>query len=487
MFSSTGPGIMYGSPKIHKPGTPLRPILAAYNTATYNLAKFLAQLLEPYTTNLYTTNNSYQFQKRIINLQHPPGSVLASFDVTSLFTNIPINEAIEIICNTIFRDSQYFHEMDRSTFKNLLQVACSDSFFLFNGRAYSQIDGASMGCPLSCTIANIFLGHLEEEWLQDCPIEYKPIFYNRYVDDTCAVFKSAHHPDLFLNYLNNKHPKIKFTLEKENNNQLSFLDILISNADRFKTSIFRKSTFTGLGTSFLSICSNKFKINAIRTLVHRAYHLSSGYDLFHSELSFLKTFFHNNGYPTHIFDEVCKKFLDRIYSNKPQIPTVPKEKFYFVLPYYSPRSQSIVNELVTSLSKIYPQLSFQSVLKNTHTVASYFSFKDRLPSAVCANVIYKFSCRSCQASYIGSTQQKFRTRIYQHLGRSHRTNNPLTTRMHSEPRLHAENNDHHISEKDFSIIAVSTSNLQMLETMHISAKKPSLNSKTVAASLHIFT
>ena len=46
MFSSsTGPSIMYGSLKIHKPGTPLRPILAAYNTATYKLAIFLAQLL----------------------------------------------------------------------------------------------------------------------------------------------------------------------------------------------------------------------------------------------------------------------------------------------------------------------------------------------------------------------------------------------------------------------------------------------------------
>ena len=294
MFSSsTGPGIMYGRPKLHNPGTLLRPILAAYNTATCNLAKYLAQLLEPYTTNLYTTNNSYEFQKQFINLQHPPGSVLASFYVTSLFTNISINETIEIICNTIFRDTLYFHGMDRSTFKNLLQVSCSDSFFLFNGRTFSQIDGDSMGCPLSCTIAKIFLGYHEEAWLRDCLIEYKPIFYNRYVDDTCAVFKSAHHPDLFLNYLNNKHSKIKFNLEKENSNQLAFLDISISNADTFKTSIFCKSTFTGLGTNFLSICSNKFKI--IRTLVHRAYHLSSVYDLFHSEVSFLKTFFYSNG------------------------------------------------------------------------------------------------------------------------------------------------------------------------------------------------
>ena len=85
--------------------------------------------------------------RRIINLQHPPGSVLASFDITSLFTNIPINETIKIIRNTIFQDSRYFHVMDRSTFKNVLQVLCSDSFLLFNQRAFSQIDGASRAVP----------------------------------------------------------------------------------------------------------------------------------------------------------------------------------------------------------------------------------------------------------------------------------------------------------------------------------------------------
>ena len=54
-------------------------------------------------------------------------------------------------------------------------------------------------------------------------------------------------------------------------------------------------------------------------------------------------------------------------------------------------SQSIVNKLATFLSKIYPQLSFQVILKNTRTIASYFSCKNRLPSAVCANFIYNFS------------------------------------------------------------------------------------------------
>ena len=125
-----------------------------------------------------------------------------------------------------------------------------------------------MGCPVVFLLISSYI--ILRKCLRNCSVEYKPVFYNRYVDDTCAEFKSTHPPDLSLKYLNNNHSSIKFTREKENNNQLAFLDILISNADRFKTSIFAKAcTFTGLGTNFLSICSHKFKINAITTLMHR--------------------------------------------------------------------------------------------------------------------------------------------------------------------------------------------------------------------------
>ena len=79
--SSTGPGIMYGFPKIHKPNTPLRPILAAYNTASYKLSKFLVPLLEPLTTNDYTVKNSSQFQRCICNEKPSPGAAMASFDI----------------------------------------------------------------------------------------------------------------------------------------------------------------------------------------------------------------------------------------------------------------------------------------------------------------------------------------------------------------------------------------------------------------------
>ena len=290
MFTSgSGPGIMYGSPKVHKPDTPLRPILAAYNTPTFKLAKFLVPLLEPFTSNNYTIKNSCQFQQYITSCHPRSDSILASFDVASLFTNNPILETINIICDKAFQHSEQFHGMDRNTLFNLLKITCQETSFLFDG-VPCQVEGVSMGSPIGPTLANIFLCHHEDKWLHDCPTEFKPIFYKRYVDDTCTLFYTPEHPENFLNYLNEKHANIKFTLEIEDNESLPFIDIQIVNANIVKTAVYRTSTCSGMGLNFFSVCSPKFKINAINTLLYRAYHLSSDYLLFHKEIEFLKMY-----------------------------------------------------------------------------------------------------------------------------------------------------------------------------------------------------
>ena len=129
-------------------------------------------------------------------------------------------------------------------------------------------------------------------WLRECPVEFKPLIYKRYVDDTFMLFKKEEHIDLFYNYLNNKHSKITFTIEKERDNKLPFLDLLISKTNnKIDTSIYRKETFTGLGINYLSACYEKYKTNAILTLLHRAYSLSSNYVHFNRKVEFLQNIF----------------------------------------------------------------------------------------------------------------------------------------------------------------------------------------------------
>ena len=160
-----------------------------------------------------------------------------------------------------------------------------------------------MGNPISATFANIFMSHHEKHWLENCPREFKPIIYKRYVDDTFVIFEKEEHIDQFHTYINEQHQKIKFTIEKEEHNRLPFLDVLLerTNTNHLDISIYRKPTYTGLGTNFLSACFEKYKMNTITTLLHRAYSLSSDFVFFHKEIDFLKDFFRENGFSENTF------------------------------------------------------------------------------------------------------------------------------------------------------------------------------------------
>ena len=218
--SGSSPGILYGLPKIHKPDVPLRPILAAYNTAMYNLAKFLIPLIEPFSTNDFALKNYYQFYDQISSLNLHSNSFMASFDISSLYTNVPVLETINIICDSVFNNDSIFHSLTKEDFCKLLHLAVDDTYFIFNKTLYKQTDGLSMGNPIAPVMANIFLCDLETRILDTCNPDFKPIFYRRYLlDDTFVIFKEEHHASLFLNHINNIHQNIKFTIERETNRQ----------------------------------------------------------------------------------------------------------------------------------------------------------------------------------------------------------------------------------------------------------------------------
>ena len=100
-----------------------------------------------------------------------------------------------------------------------------DNAFIFNDNAFKQVEGICMVSPLGLCIANIFMCSLEESMLDNCPLRFHPLYYNRYVDDTFALFKTEYDADCFLEFANSRHTNIKFTIEKEESNKLPFLDI----------------------------------------------------------------------------------------------------------------------------------------------------------------------------------------------------------------------------------------------------------------------
>ena len=108
-----------------------------------------------------------------------------------------------------------------------------------------------MGFPLGPILANAFLCHFEKQWLSECPPDFLPKVFKRYVDDIFVMFLCQSHLKNFVNYMNTKHPNSKFTSEFEQNDFFSFLDakITLSN-NQLITSVFRKATFSGVFTNF---------------------------------------------------------------------------------------------------------------------------------------------------------------------------------------------------------------------------------------------
>ena len=130
--------------------------------------------------------NSFEFSKEICGQN--PEYFMASLDVESLFTNTPLKETIKICCDLLYENQELLCNISKNQFNKLLRAALNNNFFLFDGIVYKQVDGVAMGSPLCPTLANAFLAHYEQIWFNDCPDEFKSVYYKRYVDDIFVLF-----------------------------------------------------------------------------------------------------------------------------------------------------------------------------------------------------------------------------------------------------------------------------------------------------------
>ena len=305
------PGIMYGLSKIHKPlinnFPKLLPILSAINTATYSWAKFFVPLVKCFTMNEYTLKDSFEFAKDIINQNS--GCFMALLDVESLFTNAPLDETIKMCIDELFKSEMTVCGLNKK------DLTLKESIILLDNKYYSQIDGVAMGSPLGPTLANIFLCYHESNWLKDCPKDFKPVYYKRYVDDIFVLFNKPEHAQFFLEYMNKKHKNMNFSIETEMKGSFSFLDVKIfCENDKFVTSVFRKETFSGVYTNFISFIPLEHKFGLVRTLLNRCFNLSSDFLKFHHEVDKLKKILSKNAYPQKFINKRIQKFLNNVYS-----------------------------------------------------------------------------------------------------------------------------------------------------------------------------
>lgn len=469
------PARIYGLPKVHKlkgnvPNEipPVRPIIDSMGTFNYNLAKHLTDILTPLIPSEHCATDTFTFVQEIKQLNYDE-KFMVSFDVTSLFTNIPLHETIDIAVDLLFDNHNI--KMTKLQMKKLFMFATAQTHFLYNGEYYDQIDGVAMGSPLGPVLANIFMGHHEKLWLEQYTGQGL-LFYRRYVDDIFCLFERQDQVHEFLDYINNKHPNIKFTCEEEENNKLPFLDISISKTEgrNFDTTTYRKSTYTGLLTNFTSFTSIHYKVGLIKTLIDRARKINSSVVNLTNDLSGIKKTLLKNRFPLH----VLRRYFDRpqtlIESTNTERQNSENDCRYFKLPYIgkmSATTQTKIKDLVSKYCK--PDVKIR-VIFTTKRMGSYFGLKDAIGKEMSSMVVYKFVCASCNACYVGETTKRYLDRAGEH----------LHTDIASAIYQHLRSSNTCLGANDensFSLLdkAPTQYQLKIKEALHIEKLKPVLN------------
>ncbi|XP_072039555.1 uncharacterized protein [Amphiura filiformis] len=465
--TTESPPKFYGLPKVHKKDIPLRPIVSSVGSITYNSAKFIADILSPLVGN--TTHhiaNSQDFSERIKNERVEDDEELRSYDVTALFTSVPIEKALDIIRDDLISDTTLDERTKLSAGQvvKLLEVCLRCTYFVYNGVFYLQIHGAAMGSPVSPIVCNLYLEHLEQLAISTAP--HPPLWWFRYVDDTHTKLKKRYAQE-FTDHLNSLDPDIKFTTEGEDNRTLAFLDTLtvIKPDGSLNIKIYRKPTHTDQYLNFSSNHPLQHKLGVIHTLFHRAETVISDPVDCDEEKLHITEALSKCGYPKWAFDRLNKP-KD---TSKPPKDSTNTNKGQVVIPY--------VKGISDALKRIYSSYGIRVCFKPTRTLRQLLvAPKDKTDKKDVTGPVYLIPCQGqttrgpCSESYIGETGRSLKTRFLEH-------RRPSSTSSEVSQHIHIESPGHHVDLEKVQILDREPRYFErgVKEAIHIRANQPSLN------------
>ena len=348
-----------------------------------------------------------------------------------------------------------------------------------------------MGSPLGPILDSISLSHHEENWLNKCPIKFKPSFYRRYVDDIFVLFESSESADSFREYMSSKHQNINFTVEKENVGSLSFLHVKIYRKNgKFVISIYRKPTFSGIFTNYESFIPTYQKRGLFHTLLHRSFSICCDFKTFPFETDHLKTILIKNNYQLNFIDSCVKSFLNKLYTPEVVIPNVPKRNVFVKLPFLRSTSFQIRKKLQKLFSDKLTSCNLKIVFMSSVRVKSFSTFKDKLPKMLLSGLVYQYKCGGCNATYYGKTKRHFKGRICKHLGISHLTEKKVKigNKKLTAIQEHLLCCNYSPFLDDFSILTRESNDfkLKIMESLLIELDKTILNKADSSLPLELF-
>lgn len=455
---------LYGLPKIHKDNVPLRPIVSCINFTTYNLAKFLCNILTDALGDRSNINvpDTFSFVNSIRNVTLPHNYVLVSLDVVSLFTNIPSGLVKTLLGLHWPRISQHT-KLSKTNFFKLFSLVYDNCFFSFENKVYHQISGSPMGSPISPILAQIAMDHLLEKITSKLP--FKLPFIYKYIDDIITSIPAGQE-DHTLDIFNSVNTHIKFTMERENNCSVPFLDTLLlrSMDNKLILNWYQKPTSSGRYINYFSNHPMTQKVNTVIAMKNRIMHISDEKFL-KTNLKKLLNIFLNNGYPKRLLNRLI--FNTSFYDGALEAVTTNDIK-YKKLPYVPKLTEDVIKRLKHNSSNI------RIAKYNSITVGDIFSkTKEKTPLMQTSNIVYKIPCKHCDSVYVGQTTQSLKQRITQHKS---------DTRIGKKScalSIHARNSGHIFDYENARILEIENNYRKrlFLEMVHINLESKSINSR----------
>ena len=476
-----GLGYIYGNVKTHKPQNPLRPIISQIPTPTYMLAKKLNDILTPFIPNRYGLSSTKDFLDLIGNA--PTDGIIASLDVESLFTNVPVDTTIDFILDRVYTDdSTPKLDIPREALKTLLELCTKEAPFISpRGHMYLQTDGVAMGSPLGVLFANFFMGTIEEKVFLE---REKPQIYCRYVDDTFVLVRDEQE----LSDLRQRFEEVSglsFTTELSSEGSLPFLDVLLRvEGDHFDTSVYIKKTNTGMCLNGQSECPQRYLDTTIGAYIRRALSHCNTWRATHHEIDRATQMLVDNGYSYNNVTRVTKKILDKWYAEHDISPSNTSPSNPIKLYYRSHMSSSyktderVMKEIIKkNIAAVDPQQHISFIIYYKPRKTSHLLLKNNSnpPPAPLqrSHLIYQYQCHNegCEphSTYIGMTATRLSRRLTCHLQNGAPKHHHLT--------LHNTHLNRQQLEKGTTILAYQndTRRLAILEALFIKEYSPSMN------------
>lgn len=375
---------MYGLIKIHKNDFPVRPITSACGSPGFKLATFMSNILTIlYPEMGFHVKNSLEVKCKLDHILFNEDEELVSFDVVSMFTNITIELMLSIIESrkdilmTSFGISWKFF----STLMNFLLRDCA--IFSFNGTFFKQKGSLAMGSPLSPILAKILMNNIIDYTLSI--YKKQPKLVSLYVDDSLWIIPK-NDTKFILDTMNSFHERISFTMEKEKDGHINFLDIEVIRSDLSAITCWFKKPFASLRVlNWFSNHSHTCITQTAISFIKMVFRLSHD-DFFLKNRDVLFEMLSVNSFPI----DVAMRLMQENYSLMRPISYKTSRKTFKYAPI--PYQPGFAGPLKTRMKSLHPGFLLTSVPDRSST--NHFShLKDKVKAKFKTNMLLLLECR----------------------------------------------------------------------------------------------